>query len=256
MLVDIHAHLEDSSFDNDLDEVIERAKKANVRCIINSGTNQKRNERSLELSKRYDIVRASLGLYPTEVIKNSEEELQKQIEFIEKNKNKIVAIGEIGLDYYEIKNSKSINKIKDQQKKLFEKLISLAEKTNLPVIIHSRKAEQDVLDILESSNLRRVIMHCFSGNMKLVKRIEENGYFASIPPIIAFSTHFQKVVETLPSTQLLTETDAPYLSPVKGERNEPSNIAYTIDSISQIKKVTKEEVEKIIFMNFQKLFLK
>lgn len=249
MLVDVHAHLEFDSFKEDLPDVIERAKKAGVKYIINSGTNQKRNEETLKLVEKYDIVKASLGIYPIEAANNSEEEIIKQIEFIKKNKNKIIAIGETGLDYYESDK-------KDSQKNLFLSLISLAERMKLPIIIHSRKAESDVLDILESSSLKKVIMHCFCGNMKLVKRIEDNGYLASIPPIITFSSHFQKMAEVMPLTQLLTETDAPFLSPVKGERNEPANVAYTINKISEIKNLMKEEVEKIIFMNFQKTFLK
>ena len=248
MLVDIHAHLEFDSFKKDLDKVIERAKKANVKCIINSGTNQERNEKTLKLAKKYDIVKASLGIYPTEVLKKDEEELDKNIAFIKKNKNNIVAVGEIGLDYHETKENTN------KQKELFQKLIQLAEKLKLPVVIHSRKAESDAIDILESSRLKKIIMHCFSGKIKLVKRIQDNGWFVSIPPIITFSSHFKKVVEIVPTTQILTETDSPFLSPIKGKRNEPSFIGYTIKEISKIKGLNKDEVEKIIFMNFQKTF--
>ena len=250
MLVDIHAHLEFDSFKNDLDKVIERAKKANVKYIINSGTNQKRNEQTLKLAEKYDIIKASLGIYPTEVLKKDENELDENVNFIKKNKNKIIAIGEIGLDYYETKEK--IN----EQKKLFQKLIQLTEKLRLPVIIHSRKAEKDAIEILESSNLKKIIMHCFSGKIKLVNKIQDNGWFTSIPPIITFSSHFKKIAEIMPTTQIFTETDSPFLAPIKGKRNEPAFIGYTINEISKIKNLDKNEIKKIIFMNFQKIFLK
>jgi len=250
MLVDIHAHLDFEHFKNDLNQVIENAKKANIKYIINSGVDKKRNLKTLKLAEKYDIIKASLGIYPTEAEKRTQKELNEQINFIEKNKKNIIAIGEIGLDFYETKENYK------EQKELFQKLIPLAEKTKLPVVIHSRKAEKDVIEILESSKLKNIIMHCFSGKFKLVKQIQDNGWYLSIPPIIAFSHHFQKVVETVPLTQIFTETDAPFLSPIKGKRNEPAFIAHTINKISEIKNLDKEEVEKIIFMNFQKVFLK
>lgn len=247
MIVDVHAHLEHKAFQNDLDKVLERAKQNNIVTIINSGTDQKTNELTLDLSKKYSIIKSSLGLYPTEANK-TDGEINKAIEFILKNKNKIIAIGEIGLDYLESKE-------KQNQKNLFLNLISIAEKLKLPVIIHSRKAEKDTLDILQSSKLKKIILHCFSGNKKLIKQALDNNYHFSIPPIIVYSTHFQQLTKESPLSQLLTETDSPFLSPSRNQRNEPSSILKTIEKISEIKKITKEEVENILFMNYQKIFL-
>ena len=248
MLVDVHCHLNSEEFDKNRDEVIKRAEKLNM-TIVDSGTTLKENKKSLELSKKYKIVKSSLGLYPSHAIKLNERQLNQELDFIKKNKNNIVAVGEIGLDKnYEGHNIK-------KQIKSFEKVLSLAEKINKPVVIHSRKAEKECIDILETFKTKN-IMHCFTGNFKLVKRIQDNNYFFSIPTNIVRLLHFQKIVEQTSTSQLLTETDSPYLSPYKEKRNEPSFTVETIKQISKIKNLEQEEVKKLIYMNFQKVFLK
>src|SRR3990167_1274987 len=172
MLVDVHAHLQSKEFENDLDEVIERARKAGVTTIINSGTNSKSNKLSLELSKKYDIVKTSFGLYPVEALNLN---VEKELECMEKNKNNIIAIGEVGLDYQESENKK-------KQKEIFLKIIELSEKIKKPKILHTRKAEADVLEILESAKIKNAILHCFSGNIKLVNKAHDLGCYFSIPP--------------------------------------------------------------------------
>jgi TatD DNase family protein len=248
MLVDVHAHMEHKAFEPDLSAVIERSKQAGVTAIISSGTNPELNVKTLELAKKFPLIRPALGLYPTDALKLSDKEFDNALGFIKKHRKEIVAVGEIGMDFQEVKG-----KDKEQEKN-FLKLLQFSEELKLPVIIHSRKAEEKVIDVLEASNLKKVIMHCFSGSMKLVKRIEDNGWMFSIPCNVVFSEHFQSLVRQVSISQLLTETDAPFLSPVKGERNEPKNISYTIDKISEIKKLDREEVEKMIFMNFKKMF--
>lgn len=245
MLVDVHCHLNSKDFDKDRDEVVKRAEKIDM-TIIDSGTCIKENKKSLELSEKYSIVKSSLGLYPTYAVKLKENELEKEISFIEKNKNKIIAIGEIGLDALEDKNL-------EDQKKIFEIMLHLAEKIKKPVVIHSRKAEKECIDILESFKIK-IDMHCFTGNFKQVKRIQDNGWTFSIPTNITRLFHFQKIVEETSISQILTETDSPYLSPFKEERNEPQFIVETIKKISEIKKLDEEETKKLIYMNFQKFF--
>ena len=246
MLVDIHAHLHFKEFENDLDDVIERARKAGVTTIINSGTSSESNKLSMELSKKYDIVKPSFSLYP---IKTLSLNVEKELEYIKKNKNNIIAIGEVGLDYQESEDRK-------MQKEIFIKIIELAEKIKKPLILHTRKAEADVLEILESAKIKNAILHCFSGNMKLVNKAHDLGCYFSIPPVIARLEHFHSLVKLIPSTRLLTETDSPYLSPIKEKRNEPANVKKSVEEISKIKKIEYEEAEKIIFSNFQKIFLK
>ncbi len=261
MLVDVHAHLQFDQFEKNLDEVIKRAKEARVVAILCSGVDHESNVKALELSKKYDIIKASLGIYPLDAVglghyddvprENRILNVDTEIEFITKNKEKIIAIGEIGLD----KSPEGDCKF-EEQKKVFWRCIELAEKIKKPIVVHTRKAEKECLEILESSKLKRVDLHCFTGNMKLIKKAEDLGYYFSIPAIITRLKHFQELVDRVSMSNLLTETDAPYLSPFKGENSEPAYVKETIKIISKIKKITEEETEKIIFSNYQKIFLK
>jgi len=249
MLVDVHCHLNFVDYDKDRDEVVKRAEKLDM-AVIDSGTCIKDNIKSLELSKKYKAVNSSLGLYPLYAINLKEKELEDEIDFIRRNKDSMVAIGEIGLD----KSEDDCNI--EKQVEIFRRVLTLAEKIKKPVVIHSRKAEKECIEIIETFKIKNVDMHCFSGNFKLVKKVQDNGWFFSIPTNIVRLFHFQKIVEETPMSQLLTETDSPYLSPFIEKRNEPSFVVETIRKISEIKKLNEEEVKKLIFMNFQKIFLK
>jgi TatD DNase family protein len=264
-LIDIHAHLEGPRF-KDLDEVIKRAKEAGVNTIIQSGVNPSTNRKALEISEKYPGVKVSFGLYPIdalikEVETGESEDFQRGIEpfdvdeelaWIEKNKDKCVAIGEIGLDYNweEFQTEEA----KEKQKEVFRKVLNTAKKINKPVIIHSRKAEGDAIEILEEIKPGKVIMHCFSAKKGLVKRGIEDGFYFSVPPIITRLHHFQNLVKLVPLTQLLTETDSPYLSPVGGERNEPANVAITIKHIAEIKGISEKEVADQVWKNAVEVF--
>jgi TatD DNase family protein len=243
-LIDVHAHLESKRFDDDLDEVIDLAEKAGVKVIVNSGTDPQRNRKTLELAEKYDIVKASFGMYPV----GDYEDIEGELAWIEEHKDVCVAIGEIGLDFD--KGREDFEK----QKELFVKMLELAKKMDRPVVIHSRKAELEAVEILEEEKMGKVVMHCFHGSKKLIKRCVENGWSFSIPPNITRLDHFKMLVEMVPIEQLLTETDAPYLSPVAGERNEPANVAVTIKEIAKIKEISEREVSEKIFGNAEKLF--
>jgi len=255
LLVDAHAHLDDKQFD-DLDEVILRAIEAGVKAIIQNGLGKESNRRTLEIAKKYDIVKAALGIYPIDGIakvlgKKYNAQLfdvDEELEFIFKNRKKIVAIGEVGLDNHHVPG------FLEEQKKVFEKIVELAEKINKPISVHSRDAEIETIEFLESSSLKKIHMHCFGGNMKLVKRCADNGWYFSIPTNVIFSQHFQEVVNRVGINQLLTETDAPYLGPVKGERNEPANVKFTVGKIAELKGIMYEECENNIFLNYRRLF--
>ena len=243
MLVDVHTHLDDSQF-TDLPEVIERAKKAGLGLIITQGTSLESNKKVLEICKKYSIVKPALGLAPVTFLQTSKE-ADACFEFIEKNKP--VAIGEVGLDNHWIKDRIP------EQKVIFEKFIQLAEKHKIPLSVHSRDAELETIEILESSKAK-VIMHCFGGNMKLVKRMADNGWSLSIPTSVVYDNHFQKIVELVDLNQLFTETDAPYLSPWRGKRNEPAFVAESIKKIAEIKKITTKEAEEQIEKNANHMF--
>ena len=258
MIVDVHAHLDHYLIKDRLDEIIENAKKAGVKAIITSGVNHSTNLIALEISKKHkDIVKCAFGLYPRDAFTREESDeayktethnIDEELAFFEKHKNDFIAIGEVGLDYYNGKD-------KEMQTKDFIKIIHLAKKLGKPLIIHSRKAESDALDILEKEGAKKVVMHCFSGNKNLIKRAAKLGYYFSIPTNIVRAENFQSLVKEVNISQLLTETDAPYLSPFKDKKNEPAFIEETIKKIAQIKGMTEHDVMQNIYMNYQKLFL-
>ncbi|PIO04921.1 TatD family deoxyribonuclease, partial [Candidatus Woesearchaeota archaeon CG08_land_8_20_14_0_20_43_7] len=175
--------------------------------------------------------------------------VDEEIRFIEKQKDQIIAIGEVGLDYNWIKDRC------DEQKDTFSKIIRLAEKIKKPIIVHSRKAEIDILDMLESSRLKKVVLHCFCGRSSLVKRAVDDGYSFSIPANIVRDMHFQKIAAEIPTNQILTETDAPFLSPFRGKRNEPAFISESLKKISELRGLTVEETSNLIYLNYQRMFL-
>ncbi len=260
MLIDAHAHLDRFS-DEELKEVIERSKKENVKAIITQGVNHENNLKVLELSKKYEIIKPALGIYPLNALnvsviegyddydRNTKFDIDFTLEFIKKNKGKIIGVGEIGLDF-------KFSKDKENQIKNFQRIIELSEKINKPLIVHSRGAEKETIDILEQSNAKKVHLHMFSGNKKLILGAEKLGYYFSIPCIIQRSEHFQMLAKIVNINQLLTETDCPWLSPFLDKKNEPAFIQYTIKKIAELKNMDKLEVENNIYMNYQKLFLK
>lgn len=242
MFVDIHSHLTYEGFEKDVKEVIERS---NCVAIIDQGTSVEYNRKVIELSKKFSQIKVALGLYPEEIVKMNEKDIENELKFIEKFKP--FAIGEVGID----RNYENTEK----QIKWLKEFIKLSLKLNIPIIIHSRKLEKEAIDALEEMNAKKVVMHCFSGSMKLVDRAEKLGYYFSIPPVINHLHHFQELVKQVSITRLLTETDSPFLSNVKGERNEPRNVQFTIDKIAELKGMEKKEVENSVYMNFQRLFL-
>jgi len=258
MLIDIHCHLDHPSIIGRTDEIIENSKKANLKVILTAGINPETNRKTLELAKKHDIVKAALGIYPVKTLQKEIEiasyplkpnifDINEEIEFIAKNKGKIVAIGECGLDY-------SQGEDPSEQKELFEKLVSLAEKINKPIIVHSRKAEPDSIEILESSKLKKVLLHCFSGKKKLVKRAADLGYYFSIPTNVVRAQNFQLMAEEININQLFCETDSPYLSPFREKQNEPAFVLEAYKKIAEIKNMELKEVINNIWMNFSRLF--
>jgi TatD DNase family protein len=261
-LVDIHAHLDYPPLHNMVDDVVMRAQDAGVKYIISNGTNPQSNRNVLELAKKYSIVKPALGFYPTHIHESSEEEVDAEIKFISQQKN-CVALGEVGLDYaFAPEDNQSEPPCEETKQKLiakqklgFKKIIALAEKKNLPLIVHSRKAELDVIEMLEASKVKKIIMHCFMGKKKYVQRIRDNGWTFSIPVIVIKLQQFQEIVKETSLNQLITETDAPFLAPVPGDVNESANVALTIKKIAELKGLTENETADAIFMNYQRFFM-
>jgi TatD DNase family protein len=253
MIYDCHAHL-DLFKEKELEKVIENFKKEDGKKIITNAVDFETCLKSLEIAEKFNIVEVALGYYPedalarenTEKVEHDFEELKK---LILENKNKIIAIGEIGMDFH----SGSENNHKTQEK-LFRQELKLAQEINKPVIVHTRAAEKEILDILADYPKVTKVLHCFCGNMKLVKKTVEIGCYFSIPCSIVRMQNFQRLLEIVPRERILTETDAPYLSPYKEKRNQPAFIKETIKVISKIWNKTEKETENILEENFKGVF--
>jgi TatD DNase family protein len=282
MYIDTHCHLNFKDFQDDFLEVAKRSLDNNVYMIV-VGSEFKTSERAIFLSEKFDKgVYSAVGLHPIHLqdflIKNDNEngkyefksrgekfDSQKYQELIDKNK-KIVAIGEIGLDYYHINTSlgKTEKEIKDLQKKVFLEQLNLAKKNNLPVIIHCREAHNDLYEILkdfsDKNNFSKDwgVVHCFSGDYELAKKYFSLGLKISFTGLITFVNDWDEVIEKSPIEKLMIETDSPYLSPIpyRGQRNEPLYVKKVAEKIAKIKNVPLEELEKLIFKNSLDFFSK
>ena len=244
MYIDVHCHL---NLLENVSEVVETMKGRKVLAIAH-GTDIKSNREVLELSEKFDSVSSALGIYPLESLSLSDEEIDEEIEFIRENKDKIVAIGEVGLDL------KKPDSNLEKQKVVFQKFIDLARELDKPIVVHSRKAELECVEMLEESGIKKVVMHCFSGKLKLVDRIVSNGWFLSIPTCIKNTLHFGFIVEKVSLENILAETDSPYLHPDKKFPNEPGNVIESYKKISEIKKLSLKEIEKKLESNYNTLF--
>ncbi len=244
--VDCHAHLDDEQFAKDIDKVIQRAKAAGVIAIINNGVCPETNRKTLRLAQTYEIVKPALGLHPTLLQKVCN--VEKELSFIKRNKDKIIAIGEIGLDYH-WKNDN-----KHDQKELFLKMLALSEELDLPAIIHTREAEEDVFEIISEFKVK-IILHSFEGNKRLIQEGIRLGCYFSIPTKVERSETMQTVVKEVDIEKLLTETDCPYLSSTKNKRNEPAFVMDALKSIAEIKGIDAEKASEIIIKNYEKVFI-
>ena len=246
-LIDVHAHLDFPDYKDELASVMKKCKELKTTVVVN-GVSPESNKRVLELARRYDLVKPALGFYPTHVVEESNDVFEEELDFIKRSN--CVAFGEVGLDF-------KYGKTPDEQKKqesAFWRFIELSEKTKKPLIIHSRKAELKILEMLESSMVKKPILHMFSGKKKLVERAADNGFFFSVPVIVNKLEQFQELVKYTNINQLLTETDCPYLGPTPGVKNYPWNVRIAIKKIAELKKFEEVEVENNIFMNYQRLF--
>lgn len=267
-LVDVHVHLDHPRFAMDLSDVLTRAKTGGVSAIIAQGVCHEVNLKVLELTRMHaPLVKAALGLYPLDAMNVLDEEpaegpdiadaykhktavsVDKTLDFIRQHKDEIVAIGEVGMDF-------KFSDDREHQVENFKKIIALSKEIKKPLIIHSRKAELEVIDLLEQSGINKnlVLLHCFSGKKKLVRRAVELGYSFSVPCNVTRSQQFQLLVQMVPLKQLLTETDGPYLPADGFDRSEPAHVIGTIGIIAQIKGMTPHEVADNIYMNYQRMF--
>ncbi|MCD6230156.1 MAG: TatD family hydrolase [Candidatus Diapherotrites archaeon] len=245
---DCHTHLGRNFFKNDLKEVIARAQKAGVQRVVNCGLDKQTNLETVSLAREFDLVCAAVGFSPTDVSKaTGEEELAvlSQIESFD-----AVAVGEVGLDFHWIKDEGE----RKRQAEVFLKILEIAEKRGLPVIIHSRAAEREVVDILESFGKSCFVMHCFTGKLSLAKRALDLGCFFSIPTNVCYYSSMQKLAGIVPLEKLLIETDSPFLHPQRGERNEPAFVVRAYETVSNIKNINIERLCDSVYFNFTHVF--
>ncbi len=252
MIIDTHCHLDFDQFNSDGVAVIERAKKAGIKYFINVGSSLKGSRKSVELASEQTCIFASVGVHPHHADEVSEGTLA-EIGELARNK-KVVAIGEVGLDYFKSPSPP------ERQKEIFSKFIELSKKSGLPLIIHNRDAQKDTLDILKKAYgvPIRGVMHCFSGNKKLLDEVLEMGLFVSFTCNLTFKNagRLREIAGHVPPDRLLLETDAPFLAPQRerGKRNEPAYITELRDILSELLGLSKDEIEKKTTDNAKKLF--
>ncbi|MEK6937779.1 MAG: TatD family hydrolase [Nanoarchaeota archaeon] len=262
-LVDVHCHLNHELYLKELEAVLERAKKAGIKKIVCSGVNPPGNRQVLELARKHPhLVKACLGIFPIDAIGLSEGEtglpkhlgkidLEEEFEFIRKHQHEIVGIGEIGMDFHWDSEHHA------EQEENFRQIIRFAVDLKKPIVVHSRQAEKECIDILEQEVKNKeinIVMHCFSGNKKLIARARDLGFYFSIPANINKLQHFQTLVEMVDLRQLLTETDGPWLCPYPRGHSEPAFVVEAIKKIAEIKKISEKEVAEHIWKNYEKVF--
>ena len=254
MIVDSHCHLDYSNLYNQLDEVVERANNNNVKHLLTICTTLESFEKIKIIIQKYKNIYGTFGIHPHESEKYQHVD-SKFILDIKKKHSKIVGIGETGLDFYYNHSDKKI------QKKSFVEHINAASELNIPVIVHSRNAENDTYEILKSesknSNLK-VLMHCFTGSKDFAKKLVDLNFYISVSGIITFkkTDELADAISSIPIENLLVETDSPYLAPLphRGQNNEPSYIVHTIKKLSEIKKSSDKNIILNTTNNFMKLF--
>ena len=247
LLVDTHAHLCDAAFDQDRAEVLERAKKAGIARVIAVGEDLSDAEKNLRLAAAHSMIRPAAGLYPTHL----DVELgAKMREFIRNHRDMLVAIGEVGLDYWMVKEESG----REIQREIFRSFIVLGKELTLPLNVHSRSAGRHVVAELLNATAVKVQLHAFDGKLSAAMPGVEAGFFFSMPPSIFRSEQKQKLAKKLPLSSLLVETDSPVLGPVPQERNEPANAPIAVKVIADLKGITVDEVAEAVAENTRRLY--
>ena len=255
-LFDSHAHLDDEKFNQDREEVIKEIAKE-VKTIISAGYSLEGSKMAIELSKKYDFIYASCGISPND-IPQTEEKLWIMLEEIKdlvKQNKKVIAIGEIGLDYYWNKENKEL------QKKAFIAQIKLANELNLPIMIHTREAIMDTIEILKQNPVaKKGVFHCCPLNRELVKEALKIGFYISFAGPVTFknSKNADEIIKMVPNDRMLIETDSPYLSPepLRGKRNDSRNLKYIAEKIANVKGIAIEEVANLTYDNTCRIYNK
>lgn len=252
MIFDTHAHYDDEAFDLDRNEMLTQLKEHGIEAVTNVGASMKSCKATLELTRKYPFVYGAVGVHPNETGELSETDMNWLLEAA--MEEKIVAVGEIGLDYYWEEPDH------ETQKKWFVRQLALAEKVKLPIIIHSREAARDTLDIMKAEQAGKLggVIHCFSYSKEMAREYLNMGFYLGIGGVVTFKNakKLKEVVEYMPMEQMVLETDCPYLAPVpnRGRRNSSFNLPYVVREISQIKNLPAEQIIQITSENAKRLY--
>ena len=252
MLFDTHVHLNIEQFDEDREEVIQRAKEAGVEKMVVVGFDHETIPKAIALAEAYDFIYAAVGWHPVDAIDFTDDDLLWLEELT--RHEKVVALGEMGLDYHWDKSPK------DVQKDVFRKQIALAKKVNLPIIIHNREATEDVIALLQEEHAEEVggIMHCFAGDVEHVKPCLDMNFYISLGGPVTFKNAKapKEVAKIVPADRLLVETDCPFLAPHpnRGKRNEPAYVRLVAEQIAELRETSIETVEQQTTANALRLF--
>ncbi len=252
MIFDTHAHYDDHAFDRDRDELLRGLSDSGTECIVNVGSSMESTRRTLELAEKYPFIYAAIGVHPSE----TEELVQEDMDFLREQvrREKVVAVGEIGLDYHWKEPEPAV------QKKWFERQLSLASEVRLPVVIHSRDAAKDTLDILKGwqKDFTGGVLHCFSYSREMAEEYLNMGYYFGIGGVLTFKNarKLLEAVEIIPMKRILLETDCPYLAPepYRGMRNQSSYLELVAQKLAQIKSITKKDVLEQTMRNARKFY--
>ncbi|MEN8433029.1 TatD family hydrolase [Clostridium septicum] len=251
LIFDTHAHYDDEAFDEDRDLVLREINKNGVIGVMNCSSSYESIEKTDNLTKKYDFIYGALGIHPENANEFNYKVKSEIINYIEQN-NKILAIGEIGLDYYWDENPS-----KEVQKEVFRAQMQMAKELKLPVVIHDREAHGDTLEIIKEFPEVNGIVHCFSGSVEFAKECVKLGYYIGITGVVTFKNakKIVDVVKEIPVDKLLVETDCPYMAPVpnRGKRNKSDYIGYIIEQIGDIKEINPKEVNLKLNQNFRDL---
>ena len=253
MLFDSHAHINDERFDEDREEVIQHLRDSGVDLVVNPGADMPSSRSAVELANEVDFIYAAVGVHPHEVEEMTEDDINELREMV-KNNEKVVAIGEIGLDYYYDLSPREL------QKKWFIKQIELANELKVPFIVHDRDAHGDTFEIIKKYKAPETgcVLHCYSGSLELALEYIKLGCYISIPGTVTFKNNRKtvEVAEKIPMEWMFIETDSPYLTPVphRGKRNDPSKVKFVAEKIAETRGISYEEVCKITKENAKRFF--
>ena len=252
MIFDTHAHYDDERFDEDRDALLRSMKEAGIGNIVNIGANMASSQRSLDLAAEYDFMYAAVGVHPSDCAELDDEKIEKLKEM--SSFPKCVAIGEIGLDYYWPEPEHEL------QKKWFKRQIALAREVELPIIVHSRDAAADTVDILKSENAGELggVVHCFSYSKEVAEECVKMGFYIGIGGVLTFKNgrKMKEVAKAIPMERIILETDCPYLAPepFRGKRNSSLYLPYVVSAMAQIKGISEEEVISITEANAREMY--